>query len=475
MARTILPDGRVIEEPPQFAGPAVPSFPGTGGIEATFEDQGNGQPFPPLPEFIQQRGLPQNQHTPQFNDALFGELFAQQPFPPELVPPFEVEGGLTDDPDSLFGMFLNNQGYTPAVFSAANVNLGEFGATTRQVQSDELVSEQLNSLLNKDSTFMQNALLRGRELAQDRGALSSSIFAGASQRAAVEAGVPIASANAQAYMQAASENMNALNQNTLARMQASVNLAISNSQTAAQVSVANTNASAQRESSLIGLQGARLAADSRERVAEATLNAQFSMQQTQFLQDQLLQLSQLNSQSNIANLQAGTSLFLGGLQSDTNRFTAGLQADTSRFLGGLQSDTSLELGRLQAQTTIDVSRMNDDTRIRLQEMGIEGNFSLQELTHAQTIQLEEMFREPRWRAEYQLGLAQTRAQLQISALNTWSAAVQSLNGLDIDDPGRNRAMTFFNNLIQEMNMVGERNLNPANWDFNWDAILGGGG
>jgi len=280
-------------------------------------------------------------------------------------------------------------------------------------------------------------------------------------------------------------------------MQASVNLAISNSQTAAQVSVANTNASAQRESSVIGLQGARLAADSRERVAEATLNAQFSMQQTQFLQDQLLQLSQLNSQSNIANLQAGTSLFLGGLQSDTNRFTAGLQADTSRFLGGLQSDTnrftaglpadtsrflgglqsdtSLELGRLQAQTTIDVSRMNDDTRIRLQEMGIEGNFSLQELTHAQTIQLEEMFREPRWRAEYQLGLAQTRAQLQISALNTWSAAVQSLNGLDIDGPGRNRAMTFFNNLIQEMNMVGERNLNPANWDFNWDAILGGGG
>jgi len=442
MARTILPDGRVIEEPPQFAGPAVPSFPGTGGIEATFEDQGNGQPFPPLPEFIQQRGLPQNQHTPQFNDALFGELFAQQPFPPELVPPFEVEGGLTDDPDSLFGMFLNNQGYTPAVFSAANVNLGEFGATTRQVQSDELVSEQLNSLLNKDSTFMQNALLRGRELAQDRGALSSSIFAGASQRAAVEAGVPIASANAQAYMQAASENMNALNQNTLARMQASVNLAISNSQTAAQVSVANTNASAQRESSLIGLQGARLAADSRERVAEATLNAQFSMQQTQFLQDQLLQLRQLDTQTGIANLQAGTNLFLGGLQ---------------------------------AQTTIDVSRMDNETRVRLQQMGIEGNINLQELTHSQRIEIENMFNEPWRRAEFQLGLAQTRTQLEISALNAWSAGVQSLNGLDLDDASRNRAMTFFNNLVSDMQSVSDRNLDPASWNFDWNSLFGGGG
>jgi len=442
MAQTVLPDGRVIENQPEFAGPAEPAFPGTGELEASFGPTQSDAAFPPLPQFLQGPGEFNQGYTPEFNDSVFGELFAQQPFPQELVPPFQIEGGLTNDPDSLFGMFLNNQNYTPAAFSGANVDLGQFGATTRNVSPEELVSEQLNSLLNQDSSFMQNALLRGRELAQDRGALSSSIFAGASQRSAIEAGLPIASANAQAYMQAASENMNALNQNTLAKMSASVNLAISNSQTAAQVSIANTNASVQREGALISLQGARLAADSRERVAEATLNAQFTMQQTQFLQDQLLQLRQLDTQTGIANLQAGTNLFLGGLQ---------------------------------AQTTIDVSRMDNETRVRLQQMGIEGNINLQELTHSQRIEIENMFNEPWRRAEFQLGLAQTRTQLEISALNAWSAGVQSLNGLDLDDASRNRAMTFFNNLVSDMQSVSDRNLDPASWNFDWNSLFGGGG
>jgi len=442
MAQTVLPDGRVIENQPEFAGPAEPAFPGTGELEASFGPTQSDAAFPPLPQFLQGPGEFNQGYTPEFNDSVFGELFAQQPFPQELVPPFQIEGGLTNDPDSLFGMFLNNQNYTPAAFSGANVDLGQFGATTRNVSPEELVSEQLNSLLNQDSSFMQNALLRGRELAQDRGALSSSIFAGASQRSAIEAGLPIASANAQAYMQAASENMNALNQNTLAKMSASVNLAISNSQTAAQVSIANTNASVQREGALISLQGARLAADSRERVAEATLNAQFTMQQTQFLQDQLLQLRQLDTQTGIANLQAGTNLFLGGLQ---------------------------------AQTTIDVSRMDNETRVRLQQMGIEGNINLQELTHSQRIEIENMFNEPWRRAEFQLGLAQTRTQLEISALNAWSAGVQSLNGLDLDDASRNRAMTFFNNLVSDMQSISDRNLDPSSWNFDWNSLFGGGG
>jgi len=442
MAQTVLPDGRVIENQPEFAGPAEPAFPGTGELEASFGPTQSDAAFPPLPQFLQGPGEFNQGYTPEFNDSVFGELFAQQPFPQELVPPFQIEGGLTNDPDSLFGMFLNNQNYTPAAFSGANVDLGQFGATTRNVSPEELVSEQLNSLLNQDSSFMQNALLRGRELAQDRGALSSSIFAGASQRSAIEAGLPIASANAQAYMQAASENMNALNQNTLAKMSASVNLAISNSQTAAQVSIANTNASVQREGALISLQGARLAADSRERVAEATLNAQFTMQQTQFLQDQLLQLRQLDTQTGIANLQAGTNLFLGGLQ---------------------------------AQTTIDVSRMDNETRVRLQQMGIEGNINLQELTHSQRIEIENMFNEPWRRAEFQLGLAQTRTQLEISALNAWSAGVQSLNGLDLDDASRNRAMTFFNNLVSDMQSISDRILDPSSWNFDWNSLFGGGG
>jgi len=166
------------------------------------------------------------------------------------------------------------------------------------------------------------------------------------------------------------------------------------------------------------------------------------MQQTQFLQDQLLQLRQLDTQTGIANLQAGTNLFLGGLQ---------------------------------AQTTIDVSRMDNETRVRLQQIGIEGNINLQELTHSQRIEIENMFNEPWRRAEFQLGLAQTRTQLEISALNAWSAGVQSLNGLDLDDASRNRAMTFFNNLVSDMQSISDRNLDPSSWNFDWNSLFGGGG
>lgn len=487
MAKTILPDGRVIEEPPQFAGPAVPAFPGMGDMQVTFNQPMQGEmEYPGMPMFMEPPGGYLPQWTPQYNDTMFGELFAQSPFPQELVPPFRVEPGLTGDPDALFGMFLNNQNFRPASFIGANVDLGQYGATTREVQPEELVSEQLNSLLRSGSDYMRDAIQRGSELAQDRGALSSSIFAGAAQRSAYEAALPVASANAQAYIQAASENMNALNQNTLARMQAAVNLAISNSQTAAQVSIANTNASVSRENALISLQGARLAAESRERITETTLNAQFTMQQVQFLQDQLLQREQLGTQVGIANLQAGTSMFLGGLDARTRSDIARMQDLTQRYGIDTSSLTQREIAEMQdltqrygidtqASTSIRLADMDAELRTRLTEMGIEGQLDLSRLTHAQAIEIQEMFLEPRWRAEYQLGMAQTRSQLQTNILSMWAQGISSMNGLELDDAARSRGQQFWNNWAQSAMNAALTPLDPNNWDFDFDRLFGGGG
>lgn len=159
----------------------------------------------------------------------------------------------------------------------ANLDLSQFEPTTREVQDEELVSHQLQQLLESDSPYMQNALQRGAEMANDRGALSSSIFAGAAQRAAIEAALPIASADAKAYITAASENMAALNQNTLAKMSAATNMVIANTQASASLAGTRIGARAQ-------LAAAQLAANSREAIAQAQLNTQREIATAEFAQ-----------------------------------------------------------------------------------------------------------------------------------------------------------------------------------------------
>lgn len=57
----------------------------------------------------------------------------------------------------------------------------------------DVVTGNLNKLLGQDSPYIQNARLRGAEAAQARGLRNSSIAAGASERAAIEAAQPIVS------------------------------------------------------------------------------------------------------------------------------------------------------------------------------------------------------------------------------------------------------------------------------------------
>ncbi len=82
----------------------------------------------------------------------------------------------------------------------------------RQVTPNELVANQLNSLLDQNGAYMRNARLRGQEQAANRGLLNSSVAAGASQRAALEAAAPIAQADAEVYRQANQGNFESLSQ-----------------------------------------------------------------------------------------------------------------------------------------------------------------------------------------------------------------------------------------------------------------------
>lgn len=80
----------------------------------------------------------------------------------------------------------------------------------RQPTPNELVANQLNGLLDQNSAYMENARRRGLEYANSRGNINSSIGAGASERAALEAALPIAQLDAQVYRDANAANFDAI-------------------------------------------------------------------------------------------------------------------------------------------------------------------------------------------------------------------------------------------------------------------------
>lgn len=82
----------------------------------------------------------------------------------------------------------------------------------RQPTPNEMVANQLDTLLRSDSPYIRNAEQRGAEYAASRGNLNSSIGAGAARRAAIEAATPIAQADAQVYRDANAANFDSLAQ-----------------------------------------------------------------------------------------------------------------------------------------------------------------------------------------------------------------------------------------------------------------------
>lgn len=62
---------------------------------------------------------------------------------------------------------------------------------TNQADPNQMVQSSLETMLNPNSQYIQNARQRGVEYAASRGGLNSSIAAGASERSAVEAAQPL--------------------------------------------------------------------------------------------------------------------------------------------------------------------------------------------------------------------------------------------------------------------------------------------
>ena len=87
--------------------------------------------------------------------------------------------------------------------------------TKRNVADNETVQGQLGTMLNSNSTYMNAAQEGAKQQANKSGLLNSSLAATAGQKAAIEAALPVATADAAKYGAATDYNTALTNQGTL--------------------------------------------------------------------------------------------------------------------------------------------------------------------------------------------------------------------------------------------------------------------
>lgn len=93
---------------------------------------------------------------------------------------------------------------------------GNTNPATRSVQDQETVANQLTTLTGGNSKYIRQARQQAGNTASSRGMMMSTMAAGAGERAAIDAALPIAQQDATTYGRTASENMAAQNQDLLA-------------------------------------------------------------------------------------------------------------------------------------------------------------------------------------------------------------------------------------------------------------------
>lgn len=164
-----------------------------------------------------------------------------------------------------------------------SVSPGTVDPTTREVQDEELVANQMSSLLNSDSKFMQDARRQGLEQSNAMGGLGGTAAVGAAMQSAMRSALPIATADAQAFRDAAAQNMDALNnfaqlnhqratQMELANVDAKTRQEITSITTSAQMAAAALESATQRDISMLDaetkLRAQEMAAQMQHRLAD---------------------------------------------------------------------------------------------------------------------------------------------------------------------------------------------------------------
>ena len=421
------------------------------GITQPNPTQGSAQPSgTPIPEWTPDLSRYPTPTNPR-GGILYDPSGSTLPYQGEMPDrPDIYQGQMPDRPDIYMGQ-------SPT--GPTTVDYNQLGAHTRDVTQEETVQSQLQGLLSSDSPYMDQARLAGERAAASRGALSSSMFAGASQAAAIQASLPIAAQDAQTYSRVLSENAAAINQNTMAKMQSLTQLAAQTIGAAAQIESTRIGASAQIGSAMIGaqsqLEGNRIGASAQ--IGSAMIGAQ----------------SQLES----SRINAAGQMESSRIAANTNMEVARMRIVADQDARAFMATHDQVMSAIQHGQTIELANLDYGFRARLAQAGFTHDLNMNELDHAQQQQILFMAHEYGLETIGYQGSIQNYMQdqqLRNSFLQNGMAqvfaSINSLNQMGLDGPAFNTAMqnvwkTFgdFMSMFNDMSGGG-------GFDFDWSGL-----
>jgi len=173
-------------------------------------------------------------------------------------------------------------------------------AVTRTVNDNELTSANLQKLLQSNSPYLQQARDKAMLTANSRGLVNSTLAAGAGESAAIDAALPIASADAGTYTTAARDNQSATNNFNLADRQAANQSALAAAQAQMQAQMNDINSTRQENLSdrQFMQQGQRQQEQNNFAAGQTDKAQQFQAGQTD--KSQQFQMEQLKQNMNLA-------------------------------------------------------------------------------------------------------------------------------------------------------------------------------
>jgi len=216
-------------------------------------------------------------------------------------------------------------------------------AYTRQVQPNELVSNNLTGLLARNNPYITQAEQAGTRQAAARGGLNSSIAAGAARGAAIQAGLPIAQGDAQAYGNAAGQNQDALNTVLTTGMNNATSMYGADQSLAGTMYNANMNLTGQREN--LAYQGEQRGLD---RTFEDYMSQQgFSQQQIRDAQQQGYGMQNLAAQAGFGLLNNNQNFrYNAALQGMNNPYIMNNQEAFGGFMNWAGGDANAYMNQL---------------------------------------------------------------------------------------------------------------------------------
>ena len=258
-----------------------------------------------------------------------------------------------------------------------------YDATLRDVQSPDLVANQMSDLLQSDSPYLTAARTSAAQTAASRGLLNSSMAAGAGELAAIQSALPIAQQDANTSFQQGLTNQGYLNQ------------------------ASQTNAAAQNQLGLLGAQ-------------DTATKEQMALQQGYTLEQ--MDQQQLNDLQKLATQQGYTLEQMATQQGYTLEQVRQAQANNLATLA-VQQGYSLEqmasqqgytLEQLAASQGYTLEQMKQEHLYNVADAALQQGYSLEQLAAQQGYTLEQM-------AQQQGYTMEEMAQAQLYSLASMAA------------------------------------------------------